>query len=75
MDAWNDCMTSLDAPEDGMTAIHAPPGGVVVLELVHREEFATRCPELYADLVECAAFVNWRRMERELGPVLCLSFF
>ena len=74
MDAWIDCMTSLDDPEDELTAIHAPAGGVVVLELIHRKEFASRCPELYADLVECTAFVNWRRMEIGLGPVLCLSF-
>ena len=26
MDAWIDCMTSLDSPDDGMTTIHTEPG-------------------------------------------------
>ncbi len=33
MNAWVDCLTSLDAPADGMTAVHAPPGGVLVADL------------------------------------------
>ena len=30
MNAWIDCMTSLDEPEDGMTSIHAPDRKSVV---------------------------------------------
>jgi hypothetical protein len=39
MDAWIDCMTSLDMPADGMTSAHAPQDGVLVLELAHVKDF------------------------------------
>ena len=75
MDAWIDCMSSLDLPQHGMTKVHAPPNGVFVLELLNVQDFKKRCPTLYDDLIECAAFVNWRRMEGgEESPVLVLSW-
>jgi hypothetical protein len=74
LNAWNDCMSSLDAPEDGMTAIHAPPGGVVTLLLEHVDDFARRCPAHYDAIVECSAFVNLRQIERGAAPVLALAF-
>ena len=74
MNAWIDCMTSLDDPGACMTKLHAPPGGVVVLELDHVDDFARRCPEQYAAIIESAAFVNWRKIERGEPAVLALSF-
>ena len=74
LNAWIDCMTSLDAPEDGMTTIHAPPGGVVTLLLEHVDDFARRCPEQYDAVVDCSAFVNLRRIELGEAPVLALAF-
>ena len=74
MDAWIDCMTCLDDPASGMTRVHAPPGQTVVLQLEHVTEFARRCPEQYAALIECAAFVNWRNIEVGESAVLTLSF-
>ena len=74
MNAWIDCLTSLDAPDDGMTSIHAPPGGVLVLQLDHVDDFSARCPEMFAAIIEDAAFVNWRRTETGQEPVLVLSF-
>ncbi|HEX8371564.1 MAG TPA: barstar family protein [Chthoniobacterales bacterium] len=74
LDAWIDCLTSLDSPEDGMTSVHAPRGGVLVLHLLHARDLAIRCPEIYAAIIECSAFVNYRRMEVGEAPVLCLSF-
>jgi hypothetical protein len=74
MNAWIDCMTDLDDPGTGMTSVHAPPGGVVALQIDGAGEFMRRCPEQYAALVECSAFVNWRRMEQGEPPVLALSF-
>jgi Barstar (barnase inhibitor) len=73
--AWVDCLTSLDKPTDGMSKVHAPPGGVVVLRLDHAQDLAVRQPEIYAALIECAAFVNWRRLEVGEGPVLAVSFY
>jgi RNAse (barnase) inhibitor barstar len=75
MNAWIDCMTSLDAPEDGMTSVHVPEGHALALQLEHAGDFARRCPEQYEAIIECAAFVNWRRMERGRPAVLALSFF
>jgi RNAse (barnase) inhibitor barstar len=62
LDAWIDCMTSLDVPWHGMTRVHAPPGGVVVSHLEGADDFARRCPEQYEAIAECAAFVNWRKI-------------
>ena len=32
------------------------------MELEDVDEFARRCPEQYAAIIECAAFVNWRKV-------------
>ncbi|QND52668.1 barnase inhibitor [Phyllobacterium sp. 628] len=74
MDAWIDCMTSLDEPDDGMTKITVEKGGMVVLQLDAIDQMREHCRRAYDDLLECAAFVNWRRMEAGLKPVLCLAF-
>ena len=74
MDAWIDCLTSLDCADDGMTSIHVKPGGVLTLEIADAEYLKKECPEKYDALIECAAFVNWRRMERRNAPVVALSF-
>jgi RNAse (barnase) inhibitor barstar len=75
MNAWIDCLTSLDAPEDGMTNIHCEPGAVVSLRLENVKEFERRCPDQYKALIECSAFVNWRRLEMGEPSVLALSFW
>jgi hypothetical protein len=36
MDAWIDCMTSLDDFAAGMSKIHAPDGDMVTLDLMDR---------------------------------------
>ena len=74
MDAWIDCMSSLNDPLAGMTTVHTPPGGVVTLQLEYVAGFAERCPDQYDAIVECAAFVNWRKTEVGEPAVLALSF-
>ena len=70
MDSWIDCMTSLDSPEDGMTTIHGSATDPVVLRL----DNANAVPKILFDaLVECAAFVNWRRLEVGEPAVLVLA--
>ena len=73
MDAWIDCLTYADE-DDGMRAITAGPGEVLTLQLEDCREFRTRCPEIYQVLIDCAAFVNWRRIEQGERPVLALSY-
>jgi hypothetical protein len=75
MDAWIDCMFSLDDAEAGMSAITVEPGGVLTLQLNEVREFAKRCPEQYAALIECAAFVNWCRVEQGQNAVIALAFY
>lgn len=71
MNAWIDCLTDLDDPGTGMTRVH---GSLVTLHLVDAKELAKRCPEIYAALIECSAFVNWRRIETGSTAVLALAF-
>jgi hypothetical protein len=74
MNAWIDCMTSLDSEEDGLSAIHVKPGTVLGLEVIDAATLRDEHPTQYQALIECAAFVNWRRIERGESPVLALSF-
>lgn len=73
-DAWIDCMTDRDDPSDGMAKIHVQPGEVLVLSLQGARELKQRNPEILENLVECTAFVNYRRMEQGQPAVLALSY-
>ena len=75
MNAWIDCMTSLDAPEDGMSSINCEVGTVLTIELDGINEFKNRCPDQYAAIIESSAFVNWRRIKNGEESVLALSFY
>lgn len=72
MDAWIDCMTSLDAAADGLTTVTVLPGEILILEIGDPLDFRNRCPEQYAALIEYSAFVNFRRCEIGEPPVLAL---
>ncbi len=74
MDAWIDCMTSLDAPDDGLSTVHAGSGGVLTLNVVNAARLKSRNAEIWEALNECAAFVNWRRNEVGEPSVLALSY-
>ena len=75
MNAWIDCMTYLDDPQAGMTSVHVAPGDVIVMRMSGVADFKKRCPEIYDALVECSAFVNYRRIERGDPAVLALSYY
>lgn len=74
MDAWIDCMSSLSDPEDGMTKIHCTNGSVVTLYLRNMSVLKDNCPDIYAAILECSAFVNFRLIEVGEPPVLALAF-
>jgi hypothetical protein len=74
MDDWIACKTCLDCEEDGMTSLHVPQGAVLALEIDNAAELKRGHREMYDALIECAAFVNWRRLEKGDRPVLALSF-
>lgn len=72
MDAWIDCMTYVDAPDDRMVQCAIQPGELMTLQIDDADDFAARCPDQFKDLVECTAFVNYRRVEAGGAPVLSL---
>jgi hypothetical protein len=74
MDAWIDCLTYADDSEALMISPITPEGDVLTLKLEDVKEFAERCPEQYAALIECSAFVNYRRIEIGERPILALAF-
>jgi hypothetical protein len=74
LDAWVDCMTSLDRPEDAMSRIHVAPDHALALQLENVAPFRVNHPELYAAIIECSAIVNWRRIEAGEPAVLAISF-
>jgi RNAse (barnase) inhibitor barstar len=61
MDAWIDCMTS----------VHGSASDPVVLQVDNADAVPK---EIFDALVECAAFVNWRRLETGKPAILMLSF-
>jgi hypothetical protein len=71
LDAWVDCMTSLDVPADGMTSVHGSASDPVVIQLDNADAVPK---DVFDALVECAAFGNWRRLEMGLPAILMLSF-
>ncbi|WP_170849254.1 barstar family protein [Azotobacter beijerinckii] len=73
MDAWIDCIADLDDPSAGMTSVHVQAGSTLTLVVENAASFKRRCPDLYMAIVECAAFVNWRRVEIGEPPVLTLA--
>ena len=75
MNAWIDCLGSVDEPEAGMTSVSVSMGCVLTLQVDNVDGFTSRCPEQYAALVEAAAFVNWRRVNQGGSAVLALSFY
>ena len=72
LDAWIDCMTSLDAPEDGLSRVSVSPGEMLLLRIDQADEFQKRCPAQYAALLDGSAFVNRRRVEVGEAPILGL---
>jgi len=75
MNAWIDCMTYVDDSSAGMSAVTVPPGEVLTLEIEDVTSFSLRCPEQFESLIDCAAFVNWRRLEQGEPAVLALSYY
>ena len=75
MDAWIDCMSGLDDKADvRLSRVTCPMDETVVLHLEHAADFAAREAQLFQDLLDCSAFVNWRRVEREEQAILVHSY-
>lgn len=71
MNAWIDCLSYVDE-SDGMTRISLDEGGLLALRIDNAPDFERRCPDQFRALLECAAFVNHRRIEGGKEPLLTL---
>ena len=74
MDAWIDCISGADE-NDGMLNLVVEDDDVLTLQVENVVSFRERCAEQYDALVECSAFVNWRRIERGHRPIVALSYY
>jgi len=72
MNAWNDCMTRLD---EEFSEVQIEKGTTLTLQLNNIQSLKQRCPDIYDAIVECSAFVNYRRIEMGEKPILLLSFY
>ncbi|HKD26654.1 MAG TPA: hypothetical protein VKC66_12235 [Xanthobacteraceae bacterium] len=70
MNAWIDCMTYLD--DTANCEVVVAEGGLVVIRIDSAAAFAAQCREQYEATLECAAFVNHRRVEAGQLPILAL---
>jgi len=75
MDAWIDCMTYLDDPDAAMSTVQVPSGEVLSLVVENADHLKEHCPKEFADLLECSAFVNWRRVELGSSPIIALALY
>jgi RNAse (barnase) inhibitor barstar len=73
MDAWIDLFTWMDEDE-ATTGVFVASGETVTILVEKAKQLRFAAPEVYAALVECAAFVNWRRIETGATAYLCLAF-
>lgn len=75
MDAWIDCMSYLDDPTAEMSSVHVAHGETLALVVENAGSLKSRCPQVFADLTECAAFVNWRCVQAGGKPLLALAYY
>ena len=74
MNSWIEYMIGIDQPGTCLSALRIRPGEILALELMDASDFALRCEDLYDAVVECSAYVNHYRLQRELLPVLALAY-
>ena len=72
MNAWIDCMSYLDDADAGMSRFTVSGAELFHLEVADTEEVQRRLPEIFQAFIECAAFVNRRRIDVGEPPVLSL---
>ena len=75
MSAWVDCMGYVDDPSAGMSSVSVEPGEVLVLRIESAGDFKRRCPDLWLAFLECAALVNWRRIDQGGTAVLSVAAY
>jgi RNAse (barnase) inhibitor barstar len=73
MNAWIDCMTDIDDPTTGMTRINIKPNETLIINLVNSNNFRNNHKEIYYGLLDCAAFVNSRKIAENSKTAIAIS--
>jgi RNAse (barnase) inhibitor barstar len=74
LNAWIDCMTSIDRPDERMTLVFVEPGSTLTLHLDNVDALASSAPDIFDALIDAVAFVNFRRLALGQPAVLALAF-
>ena len=74
MNAWIDCMSSINAPSDGMSSVLVSKCTTLDIVVIHTENAVEICPEVLQGLIECTAFVNLRFIDSGTETRLKLVF-
>ena len=74
LDALVDCLTQLDDPQAAMSRVQVLPGELVLLVIEHTHGLTRQAAEQVKSLVDAAAFVNWRRLEKKQAPILIVAY-
>ena len=74
MNAWIDCMSSIDAPSDGMSKVTVSANKPLEIVVNNIEKAIKTCPDVVHGFVECAAFVNQRFIATTSATRLKLIF-
>jgi RNAse (barnase) inhibitor barstar len=72
MNAWIDCLSDID-DDTGMSNILIRKEDTLVIELINKNQFRERCPEIYLALFECVAFINYRKLELGETALIAIS--
>jgi len=68
-------MGYIDEPVAAMSSVHVAPGESLSLVIDGASSFKARCPALYEELVECAAYVNQRCTQAGRVPLLSVTMY
>jgi hypothetical protein len=75
MDAWNDCVGSIDYPAPGLSKVRIAPGEVLAIQVNNATELKTNGPDQWAALLECTGLVIWRRTKDGEPAILALAYY
>lgn len=73
MNAWIDCMSDIASPQTGMTRVHVKNDETLIIALSNGRDLKERLPNVFRELLECAAFVNYRKLNFEQKPMIAIG--
>jgi RNAse (barnase) inhibitor barstar len=74
MNAWIDCMSSIDAPSDGMSNVAVSKNQALDIIVNDIEKAVKTCPEVLQGFIECTALVNQRFIDSNSATRIKLVF-